>query len=225
MALQLSSTTYDSDFFWPSNSGHVFASADNNFLLSNPVSVGDQSISSINSSNTFFTKGLISTVLFQNFTQSEQDVLNTIKLFDSKDNNVTYGDISLFHSLPKIASGIWTLNVTGGHVIDFHSDFKLVTTNGMEKLHMEIFNFESKEPVKFRPLSYTQIKGVADIRINDQLFESAFPIDLKIFKINTLIIEIQNNYINDILHNNSLLGISDSFKNYRNDELLVFNDQ
>lgn len=211
------------NLFQFSTNNNVFASLNSTLpLITNPVNIGND-ISKINGSNTFFAKGLISTVLFQNSTKLKQNVIDTVKSFQSDPNHTKMEDISLIYGLPKIASGTWTLNVTGGKVVDFHSIFKLITTNGFEKLFLEISNFKNKDPVIFHPLSFTSVKGVADLKINNQLFESNFQIELKIFKINTLIIDINNKDINEILYNNTLMGISDSLKNFKNDELLVFN--
>ncbi|MDF0680173.1 MAG: hypothetical protein P0116_04330 [Candidatus Nitrosocosmicus sp.] len=48
---------------------------------------------------------------------------------------------------------------------------------------------------------------------------------IQIFKINTIVITIKDEAVSDIFYNNNLLGITDSFKNFKGDELLIFEDE
>lgn len=69
------------------------------------------------------------------------------------------------------------------------------------------------------------INGYVDFIIDDQLFESHLPIKIQLNRINTIIISIDKQTVSDLLFNNSIYGVADSFKNFRNNELLVKDEQ
>ncbi len=131
------------------------------------------------------------------------------------------------YEFPKIISGNWTLNVTQGNVTDFHSVFKLVTSDGLEKHFVKINNFENNNNVSIilNPYTKTIINGYVDFIIDDQLFESHLPIKIQLNRINTIIISIDKQTVSDLLFNNPIYGVVDSFKNFRNNELLVIDEQ
>ena len=176
----------------------------------------------INDTNTFSTKGLLSSVLFPDY-----DINGS---FNSEKNNIfkneTIANISKYE-FPKIISGNWALNVTQGNVTDFHGIFKLITSDGLEKHFVKINNFENNNNVSIilNPYTKTIINGYIDFIIDDQLFESHLPIKIQLNRINTIIIFIDKQTVSDLLYNNPIYGIVDSFKNFKNDELLVKNEQ
>ena len=190
------------------------------FAIDSKVRLIDD-IPKINDTNTFSTKGLLTSVLFPNY-----DINGS---FDSeKDdvfNNGTIANMSKYE-FPKIISGNWTLNVTQGNVTDFHSIFKLVTSDGLEKHFIKINNFKNNNySIILNPYTKTIINGYIDIIIDDQLFESHLPIKIQLNRINTIIISIDKQTISDLFFNNPIYGVTDSFKNFRNDELLVKNEK
>ncbi len=114
----------------------------NNLLLSvNAQTTGgtNEGLPSINNSNTFYTKGLLSTVLFPDYNEINQNLSRPLPSPPSL--NQTSESI-VFHSFQKLVSGTWSLNVSRGLVTDFHTNFKLLTVNGIEKHFIEILNFQ-----------------------------------------------------------------------------------
>lgn len=204
----------------------------NNFLLSiNSQTAGgmdDERLPSINNSNTFYTKGLLSTVVFHDYTEINQNLSGPVPPSPSSPSsslNQTSESIVLY-SFPKLVSGTWSLNVSRGLVTDFHANFKLLTVNGIEKHFIEIINFQNSNSssITFNQFSNTPINGYADIKIDDELFQSKFPLTIQIFNINTIVLTIKDETVGNIFYNNDLLGITDSFKNFKGDELLIFED-
>jgi hypothetical protein len=107
-------------------------------------------------------------------------------------------------------------------VTNFHGAFKLLNTDGLEKHYVELINFQSKNmPVILNPYTNTTIIGSVDIIIDGQLFESGLPVKIKLIKINTIEISFDKQSTRDLFFNNSIHGIVDSFKNFKNDELLI----
>lgn len=182
----------------------------------------DEGLPPINNSNTFYTKGLLSTVLFPD----NSEIIQNLSRPNPASLNQTSESVVL-HNFQKLVSGTWSLNVSRGLVTDFHANFKLLTVNGIEKHFIEILNFQNSNgsPVTFNQFSNTPINGYADIKIDDELFQSKFPLTIQIFKINTIVITIKDEAVSDIFYNNNLLGITDSFKNFKGDELLIFEDE
>ena len=198
----------------------------NNLLLSvNAQTTGgtDEGLPSINNSNTFYTKGLLSTVLFPDYNEINQNLSRPLPSPPSL--NQTSESI-VFHSFQKLVSGTWSLNVSRGLVTDFHTNFKLLTVNGIEKHFIEILNFQNSNDssITFNQFSNTPINGFADIKIDDELFQSKFPLTIQIFNINTIVLTIKDETVSNIFYNNNLLGITDSFKNFKGDELLIFEE-
>ena len=198
----------------------------NNLLLSvNAQTTGgtDEGLPSINNSNTFYTKGLLSTVLFPDYNEINQNLSRPLPSPPSL--NQTSESI-VFHSFQKLVSGTWSLNVSRGLVTDFHANFKLLTVNGIEKHFIEILNFQNSNgsSITFNQFSNTPINGFADIKIDDELFQSKFPLTIQIFNINTIVLTIKDETVSNIFYNNNLLGITDSFKNFKGDELLIFEE-
>jgi hypothetical protein len=221
-----SKVSLDKYLFYSKNYFMIYGLSSNNFALSidAETKIGD-TLPEINSSNTFFAKGLLSSVLFPNYDilkHSINDSSNSINFNNSKnDNNIK---ISLYE-FPKLISGNWNLNVTKGTVINFHGAFKLVTTDGLEKQFIEIINFQNKNTsVILNPYLNTTINGYVDIKIDDQLFESKLPIEIKLNKINTIAIFIDEKSLNNLFYNNPIQGIVDSFKNFKNDEILILDN-
>jgi hypothetical protein len=196
-----------------------------NLLLSvNTQTAGggiDEGLPLMNNSNTFYTKGLLSTVLFPDYRDLNQNLSGPP--FPSL--NQTSESI-VFYSFPKLVSGTWSLNVSRGLVTDFHANFKLLTVNGIEKHFIEIINFQNNNnsSIAFNQFSNTLINGFADIKIDNEIFQNRFPLTIQIFNINTIILTIKDETIGDIFYNNNLLGITDSFKNFKGDELLIFEE-
>ena len=182
----------------------------------------ENTLTSINNSNTFYTKGLLSTVLFPDYSEINQ---NLSRPPSSTSLNQT-SESTILYSFPKLVSGTWSLNVSRGLVTDFHADFKLLTVNGIEKHFIEIINFQNSNgsSITFNQFSNTPINGFADIKIDDDLFQTKFPLTIQIFNINTIVLTIKDETIANIFYNNDLLGITDSFKNFKGDELLIFEE-
>ncbi len=178
----------------------------------------------INSSNTFFAKGLLSSVLFPhyNYNTSEQNVSRSSNQFNfDTPKNENNSNTSLYE-FPKLISGNWLLNVSKGTVTNFHSAFKLLNTDGLEKHYVELFNFQNKNmPVFLNPYTNTTIYGYVDIMIDGQLFDSGLPVKIKLTKINTIEISLEKQSISDLFLNDPIHGIVDSFRNFKNDELLI----
>jgi hypothetical protein len=183
----------------------------------------EEGLPPINNSNTFYTKGLLSTVLFPDNRQINQNLSGSPTSPTSL--NQTSESI-VFHNFQKLVSGTWSLNVSRGLVTDFNAYFKLLTVNGIDKHFIEIFNFKNSNDsyVTFNQFSNTPINGFADIKIDNELFQSKFPLTIQIFKINTIVLTIKDKTVSDIFYNNNLLGITDSFKNFKGDELLIFEE-
>jgi hypothetical protein len=176
-----------------------------------------------NSSNTFFAKGLLSSVLFPhyNYNISEQNVSKPSNQFNF-DNPKNENHNTSLYEFPKLISGNWILNVSKGTVTNFHGAFKLLNTDGLEKHYVELFNFQNKNmQVILNPYANTTIIGYVDIMIDGQLFESGLPVKIKLTKINTIEISFDKQSISDLFLNNPIHGIVDSFKNFKNDELLI----
>ena len=189
----------------------------------------------INNSNTFFTKGLLSTVLTPDPTyltnnisgllspqQQQQQQLNNL----SRSQNQTV-QTDLFYLYPQLVSGSWVLNVSQGSVNNFQANFKLVPINGIDKHFIDIVNFRNEEGslIIFDQFSNTTINGFADMKIDNEIFQRDIPMTIQIFKINTITLDIKDEIVANIFYNNDLLGITDSFKNFKNDELLIFDEE
>jgi len=181
----------------------------------------DEGLPPINNSNTFYTKGLLSTVLFPD----NSEIIQNLSRHNPASLNQTSESVVL-HNFQKLVSGTWSLNVSRGLVTDFNAYFKLLTVNGIDKHFIEIFNFKNSNDsyVTFNQFSNTPINGFADIKIDNELFQSKFPLTIQIFKINTIVLTIKDKTVSDIFYNNNLLGITDSFKNFKGDELLIFEE-
>ena len=172
-----------------------------------------------NGSNTFFAKGLLSSVLFPYYNALEFDVNDTS--ISNNSSNDADTEASLFE-FPKLISGNWVLNVTQGNVGVFHSFFKLVTSDGLEKHFVELINFQDQnKSVILNPYSNTVINGYVDMKIDGQLFDYDLPIEIRLNKINTIALSMGNQSISDFFFNNQIQGIVDSFRNYEGAELLI----
>jgi hypothetical protein len=180
----------------------------------------NKELSFINNSNTFFTKGFLSTVLYPDLNNLREKMPN-----QQQYQNRTVRTTTIYQ-YPKLVSGTWSLNVSNGLAKDFHAEFKLVDTNGLEKHFIKILNFRNAEDssVKFHQFSNTNINGFADIKIDKEIFQRDFPLTIQIFRINTIVLDIKEEIVGNIFYNNNFLGITDSFKNFRNKELLILDE-
>jgi hypothetical protein len=187
---------------------------------------GSKLLPPVNDSNTFYTKGVLSSVLFPNYDFLVHGINASSSSFSSSDSkNENIVNTSLYE-FPKLISGIWSLNVTQGDVTNFYSTFKLVTSDGLEKHFVNLTNFQTKNAsIILNPYTNTIINGYVDIKIDDQLFESHSPIKIELNRINTIIVYIDNQNVNNLLFNNPIYGIVNSFKNFKNDELLILDNQ
>lgn len=187
------------------------------------------SSSAINNSNTFFTKGLLATVLTPSPSYLKSHMPVEIQNYQQKlgnaDGNQTI-QTDLFYLYPKLVSGVWSLNVSRGLVTDFHANFKLITINGIDKHFVELLNFHgvNNSLVRFNQFSSTSINGFVDVKIDNEIFMNKVPITIQLFKINTVNLTIRDALVANIFYNNELLGITDSFKNFKNDELLILEE-
>lgn len=214
--------------FFENPFGMVHALTSEDILLSvSPESTqfsSSPSSASINNSNTFFTKGLLATVLSPSpsYLKNHMPEMQNQQQLANLDENQTI-QTNLFYLYPKIASGLWSLNVSKGSVTDFHANFKLLAINGLDKHFVELSDFQNVNgsPIKFDQFSSTTINGFVHVKIDDDLLMNKVPITIQLFKINTVGLVIKNDLMSNILYDNDLLGIADSFKNFRNDELLI----
>ncbi len=178
---------------------------------------------SINDSNTFYTKGVLTSVLFPNYDTISNSNLSSISLAKNINKNENPVNTSLYE-FPKLISGIWSLNVTHGNIINFFSTFKLVSTEGLEKHFIELSNFKSNMSTVLNPYKSTTIFGYTTIKIDNHLIDPRLPIKIKLYRINTITINILDQNVEDnLLFNNPIYGITTTFKNFKNDELLVSN--
>jgi len=195
----------------------------------NPSSSSALSSSAINNSNTFFTKGLLATVLTPSpsylKSQMPAEIQNPQQRPGNTDGNQTI-QTDLFYLYPKLVSGVWSLNVSRGLVTDFHANFKLITINGIDKHFVELLNFKNINDslVRFSQFSNTSIHGFVDVKIDNEIFMNKVPITIQLFKINTVNLNIRDPLVANIFYDNELLGITDSFKNFKNDELLILEE-
>ena len=193
-----------------------------NFVLSTDAGQTDMvdgELPETNGSNTFFAKGLLSSVLFPYYNALEYDVNNPSISNNSSNDADTQASLFKF---PKLISGNWVLNVTQGNVAVFHGLFKLVTSDGLEKHFVELINFQNQNTsVILNPYSNTVINGYIDMKIDGQLFDSDLPIEIRLNKINTIALSMDNQSISDFFFNNQIRGIVDSFRNYEGAELLI----
>ncbi len=225
--LELVAPSANQELTFGNHGGLAEAMTYKNLLLSvNAQTTGggtDEGLPSINNSNTFYTKGLLSTVLFPDYNEINQNLSRPLPSPPSL--NQTSESI-VFYSFQKLVSGTWSLNVSRGLVTDFHTNFKLLTVNGIDKHFIEILNFQNSNDssITFNQFSNTPINGLADIKIDDELFQSKFPLTIQIFNINTIVLTIKDETVSNIFYNNNLLGITDSFKNFKGDELLIFEE-
>lgn len=188
----------------------------------------------INNSNTFFTKGLMSTVLspdssyltndsagLSSLQQLPQQQLDNLSRHQNQilQKNVIY-------QYPKLISGSWVLNVSQGLVTDFHTNFKMVKINGFDKHFVEILNFKNadKSSIMLDQFSNTTIDGFVDIKIDNQLFKENIPLTIKIFQINTIALAIEDEVVANLFYHSPLLGLMDSFKDFENDQLLAYEE-
>ncbi len=193
-----------------------------NFVLSidaGQTNTVDGGLPETNGSNTFFAKGLLSSVLFPYYNALELDI--NVSSTSNNSSNEADTEGSLFE-FPKLISGNWVLNVTQGNVEAFHSLFKLVTSDGLEKHFVELINFQDQNTsVVLNPYSNTVINGYVDMKIDGQLFDSDLPIEIRLNKINTIALSMDNQSISDFFFDNQIRGIVDSFRNYEGAELLI----
>jgi hypothetical protein len=200
----------------------------NNFVLAiDSPSIYDNNLPAINNSNTFSANGVFSSVLFPNYDVLLHNVnkSSTSSETDSLSRNENAVNVSLYE-FPKIVSGSWILNVTQGNVTNFYGFFKLITSDGLEKHFVEMNNFKNTNlSIVLNPYTTTIINGYVDFRIDNQLFESNLPIKIQLNKINTISVYITKQSVSDLLFDNPIYGVVNSFKNFRNDELLVLDNQ
>ena len=195
----------------------------------NPAFSPALSSSIINNSNTFFTKGMLATVLTPSpsYLKSHMpaEIQNQQQRPSNADGNQTI-QTDLFYLYPKLVSGVWSLNVSRGLVTDFHANFKLITINGIDKHFVELLNFQNANNslVRFNQFSSTSINGFVDVKIDNEIFMNKVPITIQLFKINTVDLTIRDALVANIFYENELLGITDSFKNFKNDELLILEE-
>ena len=195
----------------------------NDFLspFDTKAEIGDRGLVEINSSNTFFAKGLLSSVLFPYYNMSEHDLSKPSNTFNFDYSKNEKNANTSVYEFPKLISGNWILNVSKGTVTNFHGAFKLLNTDGLEKHSVELINYQSKNmPVILSPYTNTTIIGSVDVMIDGQLFESGLPVKINLTKINTIEISFDEQSISDLFLNNPIHGIVESFKNFKNDELL-----
>jgi hypothetical protein len=188
------------------------------------TSMGNDGLPEINGSNTFFAKGLLSSVLFPHYDTLGHGVNGSSNLFNSNgsENN---GDLKTsLLEFPKLVSGNWVLNVTRGNVASFHSLFKVVPSDGTGKHFVELINFQNQNAsIILNPYSNTVINGYVDVKIDDRIFDYHLPIEIKLNKINTIALSMDNQSISDFFFKSQIQGIVDSFRNYKNAELLILN--
>jgi hypothetical protein len=200
----------------------------NYFVLAiDSSSIPDDNLPAINNSNTFSANGVFSSVLFPNYDVLLHNVnkSSTSSETDSLSRNENAVNVSLYE-FPKIVSGSWILNVTQGNVTNFYGFFKLITSDGLEKHFIEMNNFKNTNlSIVLNPYTTTIINGYVDFRIDNQLFESNLPIKIQLNKINTISVYITKQTVSDLLFDNPIHGVVNSFKNFRNDELLVLDNQ
>ena len=200
----------------------------NNFVLAiDSPSIFDNNLPAINNSNTFSANGVFSSVLFPNYDVLLHNVnkSSTSSETDSLSRNENAVNVSLYE-FPKIVSGSWILNVTQGNVTNFYGFFKLITSDGLEKHFIEMNNFKNTNlSIVLNPYTTTIINGYVDFRIDNQLFESNLPIKIQLNKINTISVYITKQTVSDLLFDNPIHGVVNSFKNFRNDELLVLDNR
>lgn len=227
--------------FFNNSLSHVYAQTSDELLLpdnllysqnpNNPSSSPALSASAsvINNSNTFFTKGLLATVLTPSPSYLKSHMPDKIQNQQQRPDN-TIGNqtiqTDLFYLYPKLVSGVWSLNVSKGLVTDFHANFKLITINGIDKHFVELLNYQNVNDslVRFNQFSTTPINGFVDVKIDNEIFMNKVPIIIQLFKINTVKLTIQNELVANIFYDGELLGITDSFKNFKNDELLILEE-
>lgn len=212
------------DLFLSINPDPFISSESNNFPL-------------INNSNTFFTKGLLSTVLTPDPNYLTKNISELLSQQQQKQQQQKRDNLSssqnqtvqtdLFYPYPKLVSGTWVLNVSKGLVTDFQANFKLLPVNGIDKHFIDILNFRNADgsSITFDQFSSTTINGFADIKIDNELFQKDLPMTIQLFKINTIAIDIKEEVVSNVFYNNKLLGITDSFRNFKNDELLIFDEE
>jgi hypothetical protein len=201
----------------------------NYFVLAiDSSSIPDDNLPAINNSNTFSANGVFSSVLFPNYNDILLHNVNKASTpfeTDSLSRNENAVNVSLYE-FPKIVSGSWILNVTQGNVTNFYGFFKLITSDGLEKHFVEMNNFKNTNlSIVLNPYTNTIINGYIDFRIDNQLFESNLPIKIQLNKINTISVYITKQSVSDLLFDNPIYGVVNSFKNFRNDELLVLDNQ
>jgi hypothetical protein len=207
---------------------------DNLFLSVNPqpmIISESNNLPLINNSNTFFTKGLLSTVLTPDqsyLTKNNSELLSQqqpVNLTSNSQNQTVQTD--LLYLYPKLVSGSWVLNVSKGLVTDFQANFKILPINGVDKHFVDILNFQNADgsSIIFNQFSNTTINGFADINIDNELFQKDFPMTIQIFKINTITLDVKDEIVDNFFYSSDLLGITDSFKNFKNDELLIFDEE
>jgi len=178
---------------------------------------------SINDSNTFFTKGVLISVLFPNYDTILNNSLSSIPQLKNNNNEKPLN--TSLYEFPKLISGIWSLNVTRGNIINFFGTFKLVSNEGLEKHFIELSGFKNNMSIVLNPYSSTTIFGYINIKIDNQLIYSSLPIKIKLYRINTIRINILNQNVNNLLFNSPIYGITTTFKNFKNDELLILDNQ
>lgn len=199
-----------------------------NFVLAIDFQAGISDNSpSINNSNTFSATGVFSSVLFPDYNVLFHHANNTLpsigKDISSRNENTINTHL---YEFPKVVSGSWILNVTQGNVTNFYGFFKLLSSDGLQKHFIEIKNFKNTNmSIILNPYSNTIINGYVDFKVDDQLFESNLPIKIQFNRINTITISFDKQTVNDLLFNNPIYGIINSFKNFRNEELLVLDNQ
>lgn len=183
----------------------------------------------INNSNTFFTKGMLATVLTPSPSYLKSHMPTEIQNQQQRPDNADGNQIiqtDLFYLYPKLVSGVWSLNVSRGLVTDFHANFKLISINGVDKHFVELLNFQNANNslVRFNQFFSTSINGFVDVKIDNEIFMNKVPITIQLFKINTVGLTIKDALVANIFYDNELLGITDSFKNFKNNELLILEE-
>ncbi|WP_148686796.1 hypothetical protein [Candidatus Nitrosocosmicus hydrocola] len=165
------------------------------------LNVGAQSVNTTKDIDSYTLEGQISSVVFVPGNDTE-----------SQNYNIT----ELLNSMSKfILSGNWSLSLDNGEVTDFKAFFIKVLANGNKHHTHDLINFEqdNKTQIQIKGNNSLSVKGVVDIKLNNNTPWNNTNVNIDIEKDNTIAIKLDNNQTSNHFEGQKIYGIVTSIKN------------
>ena len=165
------------------------------------LNAGAQSFNTTKNSDSFTMEGQISSLVYVpgNDTQSQNrnitDLLNAMSKF--------------------ILSGNWSLSADKGVITNFTASFIKVLADGNKHHTHDLINFkqDNKSQIQFSGNHSLSVKGVVDVKLNNNTPWNNTNVNIDIEKNNTISIKLDNNQTSIHFQGQKIYGIVTSIKN------------